>query len=323
LREGMICTGADSIGRARRLDDAAGRYIEFCKSTFPNDLDLRGLRIVVDCANGAAYQTAPSVFHELGARVIAVANHPDGFNINDGCGATHPEFLQAQVREHNADIGIALDGDADRVLMADSAGRIYDGDELLYVLAMERRAQHATACGNEALTGIVGTLMTNLGVENALRGAGFEFVRARVGDRYVLEELQRREWLVGGEGSGHLICLDKHTTGDGTISALQVLAAMRRSERTLAELTAELSLYPQVLLNVKVRPGFDWKAQPGVTGVAADVEAMLGRRGRVLIRPSGTEPVVRVMVEADDAALAQSSAETIASAMREAATVTA
>ncbi|WP_085314256.1 phosphoglucosamine mutase [Derxia lacustris] len=319
LREGMICAGAEDIGRARRLDDAAGRYIEFCKSTFPNDLDLRGLRIVVDCANGAAYHTAPAVFHELGAKVIAVANQPDGFNINDGCGATHPAYLQAMVREHKADIGIALDGDADRVLMADDAGRLYDGDELLYVLAMERRALHAASCGNDALTGVVGTLMTNLGVENALRSAGFEFARAKVGDRYVLEELQQREWLVGGEGSGHLICLDKHTTGDGTISALQVLAAMRRSQRTLAELTAELSLYPQVLLNVRVQPGFDWKAQPRVTRVAAEVEAQLGRRGRVLIRPSGTEPVVRVMVEADDAELAQSSAETIAAAMREAA----
>ncbi|WP_028310010.1 phosphoglucosamine mutase [Derxia gummosa] len=318
LRDGMICTGADDIGRARRLDDAAGRYIEFCKSTFPNDLDLRGLRIVVDCSNGAAYQTAPAVFHELGAKVIAVANQPDGFNINDGCGATHPEYLQAMVREHKADIGIALDGDADRVLMADDTGRLYNGDELLYILAMERRARHAASCANQELTGVVGTLMTNLGVENALRGAGFEFARAKVGDRYVLEELQQREWLIGGEGSGHLICLDKHTTGDGTVSALQVLAAMRRSQRSLAELTADLSLYPQVLLNVKVKPGFDWKAQAGVVKTAGEVEATLGRRGRVLIRPSGTEPVVRVMVEADDEALAQSSAETIAGAMREA-----
>lgn len=309
LADGLPCVASTDLGRARRLEDAAGRYIEFCKSAFPGDLDLRGLHLVVDCAHGAAYQTAPAVFHELGARVSSIATTPDGFNINDGVGATHADHLREQVLAAGADLGIALDGDADRVMIVDAAGRIFNGDELLYVLVTDR-ARLAP------VPGVVGTLMTNLAVENAFKAAGIEFVRAKVGDRYVLEELHARGWTLGGEGSGHLICLDKHTTGDGTISALQVLAAMQRQGRSLGELVADLALYPQTLLNVKVARGFDWKAQPEVVAAAKSAEHALGARGRVLIRPSGTEPVVRVMVEAADAQAAERAAQAIADAMR-------
>ena len=291
LAEGLPCVGSADLGRARRLDDAAGRYIEFCKSTFPSELDLRGLHVVVDCAHGAAYQTAPAVFHELGARVTPVAIHPDGFNINNGVGATHTDHLRQQVTAAGADLGIALDGDADRVMIVDAQGRLFNGDELLYALVQDR-ARHVR------VSGVVGTLMTNLAVENAFRGWGIEFVRAKVGDRYVLEELHARGWQLGGEGSGHLICLDKHTTGDGTISALQVLAALKRQGRSLAELVNGLSLYPQTLINVEVAKGFDWKAQPAVFAAVKSAEQTLGTQGRILIRPSGTEPVLRVMVEA-------------------------
>lgn len=309
LEAGIQCAAPSELGRARRLDDAAGRYVEFCKSTVPHDLTLRGLHVVVDCANGAAYHTAPDVFHELGARVNAVANTPDGFNINAGVGATHPEHLREKVLQAHADIGIALDGDADRLIVVDGNGRIFNGDELLYVIAMDRH-------GVARIPGVVGTLMTNLAIENAFRAQTIEFARSKVGDRYVLEELQSRGWTLGGEGSGHLICLDRHTTGDGTVSALQVLAAMQRSGRSLAQLVEEISLYPQTLINVRVPKGFDWKAQPRVTTAAHDAEKILGLQGRVLIRPSGTEPVVRVMVEAADGEQARAVAEQIADAMR-------
>ncbi len=309
IEEPMGCVRSESLGRAKRIEDAAGRYIEFCKSTFPNDLDLHGLKVVVDCAHGAAYHTAPHVFHELGAEVVQVGTAPNGLNINDGVGATHPEALCAAVLEHRADVGIALDGDADRLLMCDASGRLFNGDELLYLIVRERtRHQH--------VAGAVGTLMSNFGLEQAFQRLGVDFARAKVGDRYVLEMLQQRGWLYGGESSGHLLCLDRHTTGDGTISALQVLGAMRRSGRTLAELTDDLVLYPQRLINVKVAKGFDWQAHAGLREARVQVEQELGQDGRVLIRPSGTEPLLRVMVEArnDDVAerLARRLAESVA-----------
>ncbi len=301
----MECVSSDKLGKAKRLDDARGRYIEFCKSTFPNELDLRGLKLVVDCAHGAAYHIAPDVFHELGAEVIAIGNQPNGLNINDGYGATRPEALSRAVCEHKADIGIALDGDADRLLMVDASGRVYNGDELLYVMVRDRLA-------NGGIEGAVGTLMTNMAVESALRELGVGFARAKVGDRYVLEMLQERGWQVGGEGSGHMLFLDRHTTGDGIISALQVLSALRRMGCTLAESTAGMRLWPQTLLNVRIRPGYDWQASADLIAAKQRAEAELGSAGRVLIRASGTEPLLRVMVEARDATLAQSLAERIA-----------
>lgn len=306
LEQPMSCVSSDKLGKARRLDDARGRYIEFCKSTFPNELDLRGLKLVVDCAHGAAYHIAPDVFHELGAEVIAIGNQPNGFNINDGYGATQPSALSAAVQTHYADLGIALDGDADRLLMVDASGRIFNGDELLYVMVKDRLA-------HGGITGAVGTLMTNMAVESAFGVMGVGFARAKVGDRYVLELLQARGWQVGGEGSGHLLVLDKHTTGDGIISALQILSALKRSGTTLASHTAELSLWPQTLLNVKIKTGFDWQSSRDLLSARERAQAELGSTGRVLIRPSGTEPLLRVMVEAQDATMAQRLAEDIAS----------
>jgi phosphoglucosamine mutase len=301
----MDCVSSDKLGKAKRLFDAQGRYIEFCKSTFPTELDLRGLKIVVDCAHGAAYHIAPDVFHELGAEVVAIGNQPNGTNINDGVGATAPATLAAAVQEHAADIGIALDGDADRLLMVDAAGRTYDGDQLLYIMAKDRMA-------TAPIAGVVGTLMTNMALEVAFREMGIGFVRAKVGDRYVLEVLQERGWLIGGEGSGHLLFLDKHTTGDGIVSALQVLSALKRSGKTLAEATADLVLYPQTLINVKVAPGFDWQKNDSLLAEKERVEAELGNAGRVLIRASGTEPLIRVMVEAKSANAAATMARSIA-----------
>ncbi len=307
-----------ALGRARRLDDAAGRYIEFCKSSFSHELSLRGIKIVVDAAHGAAYQIAPKVFHELGADVVAIGCAPDGLNINDGVGATHPEALVRAVAEHGADYGIALDGDADRLQMVDAQGRLFNGDELLYVLATDRLARDAALRGvgprAPGLQGVVGTLMTNLGVEQALRARGFDFVRAKVGDRYVLEELQRRGWILGGEGSGHLLALDKHTTGDGLISALQVLQACVVQGRTLAQLLEGVTLCPQVLLNVRLPPGADWQSNAHLKAETQAVQAQLGEGGRVLIRASGTEPLLRLMVEAVDGAQAQRCAERLAAA---------
>jgi phosphoglucosamine mutase len=301
--------GSAELGKARRLDDASGRYIEFCKSTFNSDLSLKGLNIVVDAAHGAAYHVAPDVFHELGAEVTTIGCRPDGFNINAGFGATAPAALVAAVRANRADFGIALDGDADRVQLVDADGRLYDGDELLYVMAADRLQQ------GQKLPGVVGTLMTNLGVELALRERGLEFVRAPVGDRYVLEELLGRGWTLGGEGSGHLLALDKHTTGDGIVSALMVLEAAVRSGRTLAELLASVRLYPQTLINVRLKPGADWSSSRALADRRAEIDRELGSSGRVLIRPSGTEPVVRVMVEAKDAAQARRCAERLAEAL--------
>ena len=305
LAQPMSCVSSEKLGKAKRLDDARGRYIEFCKSTFPNELDLRGLKIVVDCAHGAAYHIAPDVFHELGAEVIAIGNQPNGLNINDKHGATEPAALSAAVKEHAADIGIALDGDADRLLMVDASGRIYNGDELLYVMVKDRHA-------NGGLEGAVGTLMTNMAVETAFKKMGVGFARAKVGDRYVLEVLQERGWYIGGEGSGHLLFLDKHTTGDGIVSALQVLSALQRSQQTLAESTADMSLWPQTLINVKVQAGFDWQKNTKLMQAKEQADKKLANDGRVLIRASGTEPLIRVMVEARHAELARTLAEDIA-----------
>ncbi|MFZ6692489.1 phosphoglucosamine mutase [Undibacterium sp. SXout20W] len=297
----MECVSSDHLGKAQRLRDANGRYIEFCKSTFPSELDLRGLKIVVDCAHGAAYDIAPHVFHELGAEVIAIGNMPTGTNINDEVGATAPDALAIAVRANHADLGIALDGDADRLIMVDSHGKIYNGDQLLYLMVMDRLAIGP-------VPGVVGTLMTNMAVEIALKNLGVGFARAKVGDRYVLEQLRERDWTLGGEGSGHLLCLDKHSTGDGIVSALQVLSALRRSGKSLENCFSELNLFPQVLLNVRVAPGFDWQKNAQLVQEKEKVDAELQGRGRVLIRASGTEPLVRVMVEADDGELASACA---------------
>jgi phosphoglucosamine mutase len=296
------------LGKARRLDDASGRYIEFCKSTFSTELSLKGLKIVVDAAHGAAYHVAPDVFHELGAEVLTIGCSPNGMNINAGVGATAPAALQRAVAEQGADYGVALDGDADRVQLADAAGRLYNGDELLYVMVADRLAQ------GQVVEGTVGTLMTNLGVELALRRRGVPMVRARVGDRYVLEELGARGWQLGGEGSGHLLMLDKHTTGDGIVSALQVLQAVRRSGRPLAALLEGVTLFPQTLINVRLPEGKDWTLNPSLASERETVLRELGDDGRLLIRPSGTEPVLRVMVEARDAAQARACAERLAQA---------
>ena len=309
LLEAPVWADSAELGKARRLEDAAGRYIEFCKSTFANDLTLKGLKIVVDGAHGAAYQVAPKVFHELGAEVIAIGCAPDGLNINAGFGATHPEALIAAVKHHQADYGIALDGDADRLQLIDSTGRLFNGDEVLYLMVKERLQR------GEKVPGAVGTLMTNMAVEVALQSKGIELVRAKVGDRYVLEELEKRGWLLGGESSGHLLALDKHTTGDGLISALQVLQACARSGNTIAQLLSDLTLFPQTLINVRLKPGQDWASNALLKTEAAAVDTELGQTGRVLIRASGTEPLLRLMVEARDSAQALACAQRLQAAV--------
>ncbi len=304
---------ADSagLGKVRRLDDARGRYIEFCKSTVGKDLSLRGLKVVVDAAHGAASRIVPNVFHELGAEVVEIGCSPDGVNINDGVGATAPDALVAAVREHGADYGVALDGDADRLQLVDALGRLYNGDELLYVMVADRLAQ------GQSVPGAVGTLMTNMAVELALARLGVAFVRAKVGDRYVLEELAARGWQLGGEGPGHLLVLDKHTTGDGIVSALQILQAVQRSGRPLAALLDGVDLFPQTLINVRLADGADWTRNAALVAERERVVGELGCDGRLLIRASGTEPVLRVMVEARDAARALRCAEQLAQAARE------
>jgi phosphoglucosamine mutase len=298
----MGCNEAAKLGRVWRVDDAGGRYIEFCKSTFPAELDLKGMRIVLDCVNGAAYNVAPQVFHELGAEVVAVNVKPDGFNINQKTN------LAAEVKSHKAQLGIAFDGDADRVLMVDAAGRAYDGDELLYVIAKQRKP-----------AGLAGTLMTNFAFEKQMKKLGIAFARAKVGDRYVLELLRKKGWALGGENSGHIICLDKHTTGDGIVSALQVLHAMRESKRSLKQLTADLVMYPQVLINVKVPRDFDWQKHKAIAKAQSSVEKSLNGKGRVLLRPSGTEPLLRVMVEGEPRHVIESAANSIAAVVKKAA----
>lgn len=302
LDEPVGCVDSEHIGRARRMSDAAGRYIEFCKSTFPNDLDLKGMKIVVDGAHGAAYHIAPHVFRELGAEVVAIGCSPDGFNINRGVGALHPESLAEKVREEGAHYGIALDGDADRIQMVDADGRIYNGDELLYAMIRERMMHGRVA-------GVVGTLMTNYGFEKIMQIMGVPFERANVGDRYVLEAMQKNGWLYGGESSGHLLCLDHHTTGDGIIAGLQVLTALVRSGKSLSQFISDLKMYPQIMVNVPWKKGADWKSHAGLTAASEEVERELDGRGRVLIRASGTEPKLRLMVEAETEALARQGVE--------------
>lgn len=310
LDEPMQTNASEGLGKAKRIDDAVGRYIEFCKSTFPAELDLRGLKIVVDSAHGATYHIARHVFDELGADVVAIGAQPDGKNINDGYGATAPDNLRRAVVEHKADLGIALDGDGDRLMMVDSAGKLYDGDQLLYVIAKHRQAQgwlHG---------GVVGTLMTNLAFEHAMQRLCIPFKRAKVGDRYVMELLQQQGWQLGGENSGHIICLDKHSTGDGIISALQVLHALRANGQSLAAAASDLHMYPQVLINVRVARGVDCLGHDQVKSAVSDAEQVLDGKGRVLLRPSGTEPLLRVMVEGEDQQLVEQSAQRIADVVR-------
>lgn len=306
LDQPLGCVSSDKLGKAKRIDDAPGRYIEFCKSTFPSRLDLYGMKIVVDSANGAAYHIASHVFHELGAEVISIGNQPNGLNINHEVGATSPQALINKVKEVGADLGVALDGDADRLQMVDSKGRLFNGDELLYLIAMDRKQT------GRSIDGVVGTLMTNLAVEQALLKEGIAFERAKVGDRYVLEQLKAKDWHLGGEGSGHIISLDRHTTGDGIVAALQVLAAIRGSKKSLPELLEKVSLFPQVLINVRFKAGYEWQKDEAIAQATKQAEAELSGTGRVLIRASGTEPLLRVMVEAQDAAKAKACAEKIA-----------
>jgi phosphoglucosamine mutase len=305
LSSPLGCVPSEGLGKARRVADAGGRYIEFCKSTFPNELDLRGLRIVVDCAHGAAYHVAPPVFHELGAEVVSIGAAPDGLNINREVGATHVAALQRAVIEHQGDLGIALDGDGDRLIMVGSSGRVFDGDLLLYAIIKGRLA-HAPVAG------AVGTLMTNLALERALAKMGVPFARAAVGDRYVLELMQKNGWDLGAENSGHIICLDRHTTGDGIVAALQVLTALRRAGQGIDEFVGDLALYPQRLINVPVARGFDWRGSATVELAVKNAERELGACGRVLLRASGTEPVLRVMVEGEQAAIVYDLAERLA-----------
>lgn len=306
---------SDKLGKAKRLDDAVGRYIEFCKGTFPSAMNLRGMKIVVDSAHGATYHIANNVFHELGAEVISIGATPDGKNINAGFGATSPANLQKAVVENRADIGIALDGDGDRLVMVDSEGKLYDGDQLLYVIARYRKEQ------GRMTGGVAGTLMTNLAFEHAMVRLDIPFMRAKVGDRYVMELLQQQGWQIGGENSGHILCLDKHSTGDGIVSALEVLHALRSNNQSLAKAAGDLQLYPQVLVNVRVARGVDCLSHESVLSAVAQVELALDGRGRVLLRPSGTEPLLRVMVEGEDKQLVEQSAQKIADVVRKLSTL--
>ena len=312
LDKAMVTVDSSRLGKAERVPDAGGRYIEFCKSTIPLTLSLKGLKIVVDCANGATYQVAPSVFDELGAEVVAIGVEPDGLNINQDCGSTKPELLKEIVLDQQADLGIALDGDGDRVIMIDHKGNLVDGDELLFIIALSRQKE-GTLNG-----GVVGTLMSNLGLEHALQSRDIAFSRARVGDRYVLELLKQNSSMIGGESSGHIICLDRTTTGDGIVSALQVLAAMVKSGKTLHELKAGMNKYPQRMINVPVTRKVDLDSFPVVQDAVRSAEQRLAGKGRVLLRPSGTEPLVRVMVEGEDAEQVNEEADNLASIVAEA-----
>lgn len=312
LDEPMGCEPSAALGKARRIDDARGRYVEFCKNTFPNELDLRGFKIAVDCAHGAAYMVAPKVFHELGAETVLVGVEPNGTNINDGVGATVPASIRDAVLKSGADVGISLDGDGDRIVMADAEGNIYDGDKLLYVIAK-------AACLAGGRGGVVGTLMSNLGFEHAISRLGLPFARAKVGDRYVLELMHEKGWRLGGENSGHIICLDRHTTGDGIIAGLQVLAALRQQDVSLKEICADLVFYPQRLVNVPIKQGFVWSDCMEIKAAVDAAIKELGAQGRVLLRPSGTEPLLRVMVEGSDAAIVDRIASGLAEVVRAAA----
>ena len=312
LDKALVCVDSSSLGKAERIGDAAGRYIEFCKSTIPSRISLKGMTLVVDCAHGATYHVAPSVFDELGARVISIGVDPDGLNINEKCGSTHPEALQQAVLEHQADVGIALDGDGDRLIMVDRQGEVLDGDELLYIIARSRMSE------GRLEGGVVGTVMSNLGLEVALNRDGIAFQRARVGDRYVMELLMRDGWMLGGESSGHIICLDRTTTGDAIVSALQVLYAMIRSDLPLHELKSGMTKYPQHMINVRVSGKVDLAGSAPIQAAISETEAQLGNRGRVLLRPSGTEPLVRVMIEGEDGAQVIALTRQLAAAVDEA-----
>lgn len=312
LDKEMSCVDSALLGKAARVEDAAGRYIEYCKGTFPGKLSLSGLKIVLDCANGATYHVAPKVFAELGADVVAIGNEPDGININVDCGSTHPDRLKETVISQQADLGIAFDGDGDRVLMVDHHGNLLDGDQLIYIIARHKKMRGQFAGG------VVGTLMTNLAMEQALDRLGIPFARARVGDRYVMEQLLKHHWQLGGENSGHIICLDHTSTGDGIIAALQVLAALAESGESLADCLADLEMFPQVLINVRLNSKRDVMNLPEVTAAVAEAERQMADRGRILLRPSGTEPLIRVMAEGENAGLVQRCAESIADAVRQA-----
>ena len=292
----MVTVESSKLGKALRMEDAAGRYIEFCKSTIPSTLDFNGLRIVVDCSNGATYHIAPHVFSEIGAEVVTIAAEPNGININDECGATKPEFLATKVIEYRADLGIALDGDGDRLIMVDHKGEIVDGDELIYIIAeSNHKAGRSNGC-------VVGTLMSNLGMEHALKRLGMNLIRANVGDRYVMEMLKKHKAILGGEGSGHIICLEKTTTGDGIIAALQILAEIQQTGKNLHELKAGMTKYPQSLINVRVNKKVNLNEVEAIKKVVQSVEKKMGDKGRVLLRASGTEPLIRVMVEGENEA---------------------
>ena len=309
----METVDSEQLGKASRIVDAAGRYVEYCKSTFPDDLSLKGMKLVIDCAHGATYHIAPAVFEELGATTVLIGATPDGYNINDGVGSTEPAALQAKVLEEDADIGIAFDGDGDRPQMVNAKGQLLTGDDVLYVLAMHRLAN------GDSDAGIVGTLMTNMGLELALEAGGLRLARAKVGDRYVKELMVAEGWSLGGESSGHIICGDLSTTGDGVIAALQVLAAVRASEKSLEALASGFNPLPQVLVNVRITKGFDLTAHPAIAEACRRVESELEGRGRLLLRPSGTEPVIRVMVEGDDTVAIDALAGEVADAIRQAA----
>ena len=307
LEKDLVIDDTANLGKSVRVKDANGRYIEFCKSTFPYHFDLSNLKIVVDCANGAAYSVGPSVFRELGAKVIPLFNEPDGLNINENCGSTHPEFLQKAVVDHQADLGIAFDGDADRVVMVDKNGQLVDGDHILYILATQAKNKPA---------GIVGTVMSNMALELALQKADVGFVRAKVGDRYVLQALEENGWVTGGEPSGHILTLDKSTTGDAIIAALQVLTVMVEQAKALHELVADFELFPQVLINVRLQQMIEPYSIPALVEEFEKAEQQLKGRGRILIRKSGTEPVIRVMVEGDQQQEVDAIANHLADAVR-------
>ena len=306
LEKEIVCNNSETLGKASRLEDARGRYIEFCKSTFPRIRSLNNLKMVIDCAHGATYQIAPKVFSELGAKVIAIGDKPDGLNINAGYGSTQPANLQNAVKENNADLGIAFDGDGDRLIMVDHEGELVDGDQLLYVMAMAKHAR------GKLKGGVVGTLMTNLGLEHAFKESGISFSRAAVGDRYVMEQLIENDWTLGGESSGHLICLEQTTTGDGIVAALQVLAAMVEQDKSLKMLASGMKKYPMRLINVRVAEKPDLENHDGIQQALREAESVLAESGRILLRPSGTEPLIRVMVEGQDIALVESVAQKLA-----------
>jgi len=306
LEQPLKTVDSTRLGKAHRIDDAAGRYIEFCKSTIPSGVDLSNLKLVVDCANGATYHVAPNVFRELGADVVVMGAEPDGFNINQHCGSTEPRLLQQAVLENKADLGIALDGDGDRLIMVDHRGEIVDGDELLFIIARSRQRN------GHSESDIVGTQMSNLGLEHALEKFDMALHRAKVGDRYVMEKLLEVGGQLGGEASGHIICLDKTSTGDGIVAALQVLAEIQLSGNSLHALRSIVTKYPQQLINVRVNKMVDIDGNDEIKQAVADVEAQLGSEGRVLLRPSGTEPVIRVMVEGRDAPLTKKLAQELA-----------